>query len=163
MVKYRQATQKPSNVCFTGRGRTGETGGGNSHWVSVFAQNSHRGRIRHRRSNNLTICRIRLTGAKSSCENHYWAPPPFTSVQRKKSFLSSRHETLSPVCLFLRSADQFINQEEEKVNWFRSLCRPEPASGCFVFLGFQIFSRLSGAAKSHRAWINKSHFWDSKS
>lgn len=43
MVKYRQATQKPSNVCFTGRGRMGRAK--NSHWVSVFAHNSHRGWI----------------------------------------------------------------------------------------------------------------------
>lgn len=43
MVKYRQATQKPSNVCFTGRGRMERAK--NSHWVSVFAHNSHRGWI----------------------------------------------------------------------------------------------------------------------
>lgn len=43
MVKYRQATQKPSNVCFTGRERMERVK--NSHWVSVFAHNSHRGWI----------------------------------------------------------------------------------------------------------------------
>lgn len=43
MVKYRQATQKPSNVCFTGRGRMERVK--NSHWVSVFAHNSQGGWI----------------------------------------------------------------------------------------------------------------------
>lgn len=165
MVKYRQATQKPSNVCFTGRGRTGETGGGGTHTEFQCSLRTHT-EDGYAATAARTIWqfvgfvwRAQSPPAKTITEPH----PPLPRFREKKSFLSSRHETLSPVCLFLHSADQFINQEEDKANWFRSLCRPEPISGCFVFLGFQIFSRLSGAAKSHRVWINKSHFWDSKS
>lgn len=52
MVKYRQATQKPSNVCFTGRGE--EWGG--------------KRRMDNSATNNLTICWILLMRTKTISE-----------------------------------------------------------------------------------------------
>lgn len=97
MVKYRQATQKPSNVCFTGRGRMERVK--NSHWVSVFAHNSHRGWITpalFKQSDNLLNSSdghkvllqkpllngmtMRRRGTRERCIGPI--SPPFTSVSK---------------------------------------------------------------------------------
>lgn len=113
MVKYRQATQKPSNVCFTGRERMERVK--NSHWVSVFAHNSHRGWITpplFKQSDNLLDSFWRAqspsrekpllngtttseTGTRKGCISPI-ASPPFNlrlkvshEARRRKSSLSS--------------------------------------------------------------------------
>lgn len=153
MVKYRQATQKPSNVCFTGRGRMERVK--NSHWVSVFAHNSHRGWITpllFKQSDNLlnssdghkVLLRkpllngmtMRQKGTRDCCISPIC--PPFTSVWK----WAMRRETeragksfLSVYSLHLRAGRQKEETEgfsvESALKYLRS--RPFYALFCFCF------------------------------